>query len=80
MPVLFTIYLLDPPSINAIALAPLLVTTTFQTRNMLITKTYHDVPSALDANGQPMRIFIIAPSVPGYPNAKFPGKTTWIIG
>ncbi|KAF7791820.1 hypothetical protein EIP86_002844 [Pleurotus ostreatoroseus] len=40
---------------------------------MLITKTYHDVPSALDPNGRPIRIFIIAPNVPGYPNAKFPG-------
>ncbi|KAI0704846.1 dienelactone hydrolase [Cytidiella melzeri] len=40
---------------------------------MLITKTYHDVPSALDANGRPMRIFVIAPTIPGYPNAKFPG-------
>ncbi|KAI0793459.1 dienelactone hydrolase [Abortiporus biennis] len=40
---------------------------------MLITKTYHDVPSALDPNGRPIRIFIIAPNVPGYPKAKFPG-------
>ena len=39
---------------------------------MLITKTYHDVPSPLD-NGKPIRIFIIAPTVPGYPQAKFPG-------
>ncbi|KAK7694603.1 hypothetical protein QCA50_001789 [Cerrena zonata] len=40
---------------------------------MLITKTFHDVPSQLDANGRPIRIFVIAPTVPGYPNAKFPG-------
>ncbi|THH02817.1 hypothetical protein EW026_g26 [Hermanssonia centrifuga] len=40
---------------------------------MLITKTWHDVPSSLDRNGQPMRIFVFAPSVPSYPNAKFPG-------
>lgn len=39
---------------------------------MLITKTYHDIPSARD-NGRPIRIFVIAPTVPGYPNAKFPG-------
>jgi len=39
---------------------------------MLITKTYHDVPSVLD-NGKPIRIFIIAPNVPGYSQAKFPG-------
>ena len=40
---------------------------------MLITKTYHDVPTKLDPNGKPIRIFVIAPNVPGYPNAKFPG-------
>ncbi|KZV71316.1 dienelactone hydrolase [Peniophora sp. CONT] len=40
---------------------------------MLITKTYHDVPSKLDANGRPIRIYIIAPNVPEYPHAKFPG-------
>ena len=41
---------------------------------MLITKTYHDVPSALDS-GKPIRIFVIAPTVPGYPQAKFPGRS-----
>ncbi|KAH9944426.1 dienelactone hydrolase [Epithele typhae] len=40
---------------------------------MLVTKTFHDVPSKLDPNGRPIRVFVIAPSVPGYPNAKFPG-------
>ncbi|TCD71484.1 hypothetical protein EIP91_008864 [Steccherinum ochraceum] len=40
---------------------------------MLVTKTFHDVPTTLDANGRPIRIFVIAPTVPGYPNAKFPG-------
>ncbi|KAI0963514.1 hypothetical protein AcW1_000570 [Taiwanofungus camphoratus] len=40
---------------------------------MLITKTYHDVSSALDPNGRPIRIFVISPSVPGYPDARFPG-------
>jgi carboxymethylenebutenolidase len=40
---------------------------------MLIKKTYHDVPSALD-NGKPIRVFVIAPQVPGYPQAKFPGR------
>ncbi|THH34062.1 hypothetical protein EUX98_g53 [Antrodiella citrinella] len=40
---------------------------------MLVTKTFHDVPSALDANGRPVRIFVISPVIPGYPNAKFPG-------
>lgn len=42
---------------------------------MLITKSYHDVPTKLDPNGRPIRIFIIAPNVPGYPNAKFPGTS-----
>ena len=41
---------------------------------MLITKTCHDIPSALD-NGKPIRIFIISPNVPGYPQAKFPGRS-----
>ncbi|KAJ8495867.1 hypothetical protein ONZ51_g1468 [Trametes cubensis] len=40
---------------------------------MLITKTYHDIPTKLDPNGRPIRIFVIAPNVRGYPNAKFPG-------
>jgi len=40
---------------------------------MLITKTFHDIPSKLDANGRPIRIFVISPSVPKYPQAKFPG-------
>ncbi|KAI0815218.1 dienelactone hydrolase [Irpex lacteus] len=40
---------------------------------MLITKTHHDIPSALDPNGRPIRIFVIAPTIAGYPNAKFPG-------
>ncbi|EKM61010.1 uncharacterized protein PHACADRAFT_134073 [Phanerochaete carnosa HHB-10118-sp] len=41
---------------------------------MLITKSFHDVPTKLDANGRPVRIFVIAPNAPGYPNAKFPGE------
>ncbi|KAL5535552.1 hypothetical protein ACEPAF_3646 [Sanghuangporus sanghuang] len=36
---------------------------------MLITKTYHDVPSKL-SGGRPVRIFIIAPSLPNYPQAR----------
>jgi carboxymethylenebutenolidase len=40
---------------------------------MLITKEYHDVPHSLNPNGQPIRIFVISPNVPGYPQAKFPG-------
>lgn len=40
---------------------------------MLITKTFYDVPSKLSPNGSPNRIFIIAPTIPGYPKAKFPG-------
>lgn len=40
---------------------------------MLITKTFHDVPSKLD-NGRPIRIFVVAPVVPNYPQAKFPGN------
>jgi carboxymethylenebutenolidase len=40
---------------------------------MLITKTYHDLPTKLHKNGNPIRIFIISPVVPDYPHAKFPG-------
>ncbi|KAG6812495.1 hypothetical protein H0H92_002602, partial [Tricholoma furcatifolium] len=39
---------------------------------MLITKTFHDVPSKLDG-GRLIRIFVISPSIPDYPQAKFPG-------
>jgi len=39
---------------------------------MLITKAYHDVPSILN-NERPIRIFVISPVVPNYPQAKFPG-------
>ncbi|KXN89979.1 Putative carboxymethylenebutenolidase [Leucoagaricus sp. SymC.cos] len=39
---------------------------------MLITRTHHDVPSKLD-NGRPIRIYVISPSIPNYPQAKFPG-------
>jgi len=40
---------------------------------MLISKTYHDVPAKLSPNGKPIRIFVISPSIPNYPDAKFPG-------
>ncbi|KAK0233170.1 dienelactone hydrolase [Armillaria fumosa] len=40
---------------------------------MLITKTFHDIPTKLDANGRPIRIFVISPVVQNYPQAKFPG-------
>jgi len=40
---------------------------------MIITKTWHDIPAKLDPNGRPIRIFVIAPVVPNYPHAKFPG-------
>ncbi|KAL0951115.1 hypothetical protein HGRIS_007852 [Hohenbuehelia grisea] len=39
---------------------------------MLITKTYHDVPSKLDG-GKPIRIYVISPVIANYPKAKFPG-------
>ncbi|KAF8350022.1 dienelactone hydrolase [Amanita rubescens] len=40
---------------------------------MLIDKTFYDVPAKLDPNGRPIRIFVISPNVPDYPEAKFPG-------
>ncbi|PPR06887.1 hypothetical protein CVT24_011577 [Panaeolus cyanescens] len=39
---------------------------------MLINKSFHDVPTKLNG-GKPVRIFIIAPVVPDYPQASFPG-------
>lgn len=58
----------------------LIQTTSTTYPTMLITKTYHDVPSKLDPNGRPIRIFVIAPSVPSYPNAKFPGVVCFRSG
>jgi len=40
---------------------------------MLITKDFHDVPTKLGKNGRPIRMFVIAPKIPDYPQAKFPG-------
>ncbi|KIL70782.1 hypothetical protein M378DRAFT_1036052 [Amanita muscaria Koide BX008] len=40
---------------------------------MLIKTTFHDVPTKLDPNGRPIRIFVISPNLPDYPDAKFPG-------
>ncbi|KAF9453769.1 dienelactone hydrolase [Macrolepiota fuliginosa MF-IS2] len=39
---------------------------------MLITQKHYDVPSKLDG-GRPIRIYVISPNVPNYPQAKFPG-------
>ena len=41
---------------------------------MLINKTFHDLPTNLNPNGRPIRIFVISPVVPDYPQAKFPGR------
>ncbi|KAF9531968.1 dienelactone hydrolase [Crepidotus variabilis] len=40
---------------------------------MLITKTYHDVPIKLHGENHNIRIFVISPNIPDYPQAKFPG-------
>ncbi|KAF8168052.1 dienelactone hydrolase [Crassisporium funariophilum] len=37
---------------------------------MLVNKTFHDVPTK---NGGSIRIFVISPVIPDYPQAKFPG-------
>ena len=42
---------------------------------MLINKAFHDVPSALDSGGRPVRIYVISPVVPHYPHARFPGTS-----
>jgi len=38
----------------------------------LIDTKFHDIPSPLDG-GRPIRVFVISPVVPNYPQAKFPG-------
>ncbi|KAF9069078.1 dienelactone hydrolase [Rhodocollybia butyracea] len=40
---------------------------------MLVTKTFHDIQTQLDPDGRPLRVFVISPSIPRYPQAKFPG-------
>jgi len=40
---------------------------------MLISQTFHDIPTKFDPAGRPIRIFVIAPTVPNYPQARFPG-------
>ncbi|KAH8988844.1 dienelactone hydrolase [Lactarius akahatsu] len=36
---------------------------------MLITKDFHDVPTKFGKNGRPIRVFVISPQVPDYPQA-----------
>ena len=45
---------------------------------MLIAKTHYDLPTKLDPNGRPMRVFVISPTIPNYPNATFPGASATI--
>lgn len=40
---------------------------------MLIKTSYRDVPTKADGRSGKMRIYIIEPEVPEYPEAKFPG-------
>ena len=40
---------------------------------MLIEKTFYDIPTKLHSEGHNIRIFVIAPVTPDYPQAKFPG-------
>jgi carboxymethylenebutenolidase len=42
---------------------------------MLIQKTFHDVKVTHGGDVRPMRIFVIAPNVPDYPQARFPGPS-----
>ncbi|KAF8922727.1 dienelactone hydrolase [Mucidula mucida] len=41
---------------------------------MLITKTEQDLPTTA-GNGSPMRVFVLKPDLPNYPQAKFPGAS-----
>lgn len=40
---------------------------------MLIVESHVDVPTVVDGKESSMRIFVFTPTVPQYPNAKFPG-------
>ena len=40
---------------------------------MLISKTHYDLPTKLHEQGNKIRIFVISPNIPDYPQAKFPG-------
>lgn len=40
---------------------------------MLIKTSYRDVETKADGRAGKMRIYIIEPNVPEYPDAKFPG-------
>jgi hypothetical protein len=42
---------------------------------MLIQKTAHDVQTKHGEGVRPMRIYVISPNVPDYPQAKFPGAS-----
>jgi hypothetical protein len=41
---------------------------------MLISKTHYDLPTK---QGTKIRIFVIAPNIPDYPQAKFPGPISY---
>lgn len=51
----------------------LVATTATTTVNMLIKTSYRDVETKADGRSGKMRIFVIEPNVPEYPDAKFPG-------
>ncbi|TYJ53229.1 hypothetical protein B9479_006152 [Cryptococcus floricola] len=40
---------------------------------MLVKTSYRDVPTTANGKKGTIRIFLVEPSLPGYPNAKFPG-------
>ena len=40
---------------------------------MLIKTSYKDVPTKADGKDGTMRIYVIEPNMPEYPDAKFPG-------
>lgn len=41
---------------------------------MLINKSHYDLPTKLPEGGSTIRVFVISPVVPDYPQAKFPGS------
>ncbi len=56
------------PLVGSFRFFPLLHAST-----MLVKSSYHDVPTKADGRNGTIRIFLIEPNLPDYPQAKFPG-------
>jgi hypothetical protein len=53
---------------------------TYTRAEMLIKTSYKDVPTKADGKSGTMRIYVIEPNMPDYPEAKFPGVVVVRLG